>query len=212
MSDIFREIDEELRRDNLLKLLSRYWPHLAVIVGVALAIAGGVAFWQQHQLSLRQAQSNRYAAAVALASAGKNVEAARLFGAIVREGGGYSDLAAFEQAALLAGSGHGKQAAAIYDHIAASNPHPALRGLAVLLSTMRQMPKADPKGIIARLKPLTAPGNPWRPSALELTALAEIEAGDRSGARQIYHGLATDPSAPPGLRARAAAMAAALAS
>ena len=212
MSDIFREIDEELRRDNLLKLLSRYWPYLAAIVGVALAIAGGIAGWQQHQLSLRQAQSSRYAAAIALASQGKNIEAVRLLDAIAREGGSYADLAAFEQAALLAKSGHEKQGIAIYDHIAATNPHPAFRGLAVLLSAMQQMPKADPKLIIARLKPLTVAGNPWRPSALELTALAELEAGDKNGAQQIYKGLATDPSAPPGLRARAAEMAAALAS
>jgi hypothetical protein len=212
LSDIFREIDEELRRDNLLKLLSRYWPYLAAIVGVALVIAGGIAGWQQHQLSLRQAQSSRYAAAAALAGQGKTAQAIRLFDAVAREGGGYSDLAAFEQAALLAGSGHLRQALAIYRRIAATDPHPAFRELAVLLSAMRQMPKADPKLIIARLKPLTAPGNPWRPSALELTALAELEAGDKSGARRIYKGLATLPAAPPGLRVRAAAMAAALAS
>lgn len=212
MSDIFREIDEELRRDHLLKLLSRYWPYLAAIVGLALAIAGGITFWHQHQLSLRQAQSNRYAVAATLASRGKSVEAARLFGAVAREGGGYAELAAFQEAALLAQSGHEKEALAIYDHIATTDPHPAFRGLAVLLSTMRQMPQTAPKEIIARLKPLTVAGNPWRASALELTALAEIAAGDRSGARRIYQGLTTDPAAPPGLRARAAELAAALAS
>lgn len=212
MSDIFREIDEELRRDHLLKLLSRYWPYLAAIVGLALAIAGGIAFWQQHQLSLRQAQSNRYAVAATLAGQGKSVEAARLFGAVAREGGGYAELAAFEQAALLAQSGHEKEALAIYAHIAATNSDPAFRGLAVLLAAMRQMPQTSPEETIARLKPLTAAGNPWRASALELTALAEIKAGDRSCARRIYQGLTTDPAAPPGLRARAAEMAAALAS
>lgn len=212
MSDIFREIDEELRRDHLLKLLSRYWPYLAAIVGLAVVIAGGVAYWQQHQLSLRQAQSNRYAVAATLAGRGKSVEAAQLFGTVAREGGGYAELAAFEQAALLAQSGHEKEALAIYHRIAATNPDPAFRGLAVLLAAMRQMPKTAPTETIARLKPLTAPGNPWRASALELTALAELEAGDRSGARRIYQGLVTDPAAPPGLRARAAAMATALAS
>lgn len=212
MSDIFREIDEELRRDNLLKLLSRYWPYLAGIVVVALAIAGGIAGWQRYQLSLRQAQSIRYAAAVSLAGQGKDTQAAALFAAIARHGGGYADLAAFEQAALAAKSGHPKRAIAIYDHIAASDPHPGFRGLAALLAAMQQMRASHPKAALAGLKPLTAPGNPWRPSALELTALAKLEMGDKSGAHRIYKGLAADPSVPPGLRARAGEMVAALAS
>ena len=214
LSDIFREIDEELRRDNLVKLLSRYWPYLAGVVVVALAIAGGIAGWRQHQLSLRQAESTRYAAALTLATEGKNAEAAALFGTVAQGSGGYPDLAAFEQAALLAKSGHRKQAIAIYNHVAATNPHPTFRNLAVLLAAMQQMQMPEPaaRTVIATLRPLTAPGNPWRPSAIELTALAELETGDKSGARQLYKGLADDPSAPSGLRARAAEMVAALAS
>jgi hypothetical protein len=212
LSDIFREIDEELRRDNLLKLLSRYWPYLAGIVVVIVALAGGIAGWRHYQSSLRQAQSTRYAVALTLAEQGKNAEAAELFGALARDSGGYPDLAAFEQAALLARSGHRQQAITIYDRIAATNPHPVFRDLAVLLTAMQQMPKAAPASIIDKLKPLTASGNPWRPSALELTALAKLKAGDRSGARQLYEGLAADPSTPPGLRTRAAEMVTALAS
>jgi hypothetical protein len=206
LSDIFREIDEELRRDNLLKLLSRYWPYLAGIVVVALAIAGGIAGWRQHQLSLRQNQSTRYAAALALAAQGKDAEAVKLLGALARGGGGYAELAGFEEAAVLAKSGHHKQAIAVYSRIAATNPHPLFRDLAVLLSAMQQMQQDAAKTVVDKLKPLTAPGNPWRPSALELTALAELETGDKSGARGLYKQLSVDPAAPPGLRARAAEM------
>jgi hypothetical protein len=206
LSDIFREIDEELRRDNLLKLLSRYWPYLAGIVVAALAIAGGIAGWRQHQLSLRQDQSTRYAAALALAAQGKDAEAVKLLGALARGGGGYAELAGFEEAAVLAKSGHHKQAIAVYSRIAATNPHPLFRDLAVLLSAMQQLRQDAAQTVIDKLKPLIAPGNPWRPSALELTALAELEAGDKSGARGLYKELSVDPAAPPGLRARAAEM------
>ena len=40
MSDIFREIDEELRRDNLLKLWQRYGRYVIGVVVLALLIAG----------------------------------------------------------------------------------------------------------------------------------------------------------------------------
>ena len=213
MSDIFREIDEELRRDNLLKLWSRYGRYIIAIAVLALAVAGGIVAWRDHQLSERRAQSARYAGALTLARDGKEADAVKVFAAITQEGGGYAVLASFEEAALLATSGDHEAAAAAYDRIAAANAlDPSLRGLAVLLSVMQRMPEADPHSTIDRLAPLTASGNPWRPTAVELTALARLKSGDKSGALDLYKSLADDLAAPQSLRARAAEMAVALAS
>jgi hypothetical protein len=66
--------------------------------------------------------------------------------------------------------------------------------------------------VIGRLAPMTSPGNPWSSTALELTAAARLQAGDKSGALEVYKTLADDLGAPQGTRARAAEMAAALAS
>jgi hypothetical protein len=212
VSDIFREIDEELRRDNLLALWSRYGRYIIAIAVLALAVAGGIAAWRAHQLAERQVQSARFASALALARAGKTGEAAAIFATIAKEGGGYAELASFEDAGLLAKSGDRKKAAAAYDRIAAdSNVGPAFRQLASLLAVMQELPEADPKATIARLAPLTAAGNPWRPTALELTAAAELKRGDNKAALVIYKALADDLSAPHNLRARAAEMTAALA-
>ena len=46
MSDIFREIDEELRRDNLLKLWSRYGRYVIAVAVLALVIAGAIVAWR----------------------------------------------------------------------------------------------------------------------------------------------------------------------
>jgi hypothetical protein len=212
VSDIFREIDEELRRDNLLKLWARYGRFIIAAVIVVMALAAGFAAWRSHQLAERQAQSARFASALALAQAGKNSESAAVLSTI-NTGDGYAVLAAFENAALLAKQGEHKQAATAYDRIAASNSAgPTLRDLATLLSAMQSTVEIDPKGAIARLAPLTAPGGPWRPTALELTAAAQLKLGHAKAARDIYKGLADDPTAPHSLRARAAEMAAALSS
>src|SRR5437773_8168773 len=85
VSDIFREIDEELRRDNLRKLWSRYGRYLIALAVVVLLIAGGIVAWRDHQLTERRAQSTRYAAALSLAREGKDAEAAKVFGAIAQE-------------------------------------------------------------------------------------------------------------------------------
>jgi hypothetical protein len=213
VSDIFREIDEELRRDNLLKLWSRYGRYVIAVAVAALVIAGGIVAWRDHQLTERRAQSTRYAGALALARDGKEADAIKVFAAIAQEGRGYGVLASFEEAGLVAKSGNRDAAIADYDRIAADDDlDPGLRGLALLLSVMQGLPGADSGKTVQRLAPLTETGNPWRPTALELTALARLKSGDKSGALDLYKGLADDLTAPPSLRARAAEMAAALAS
>jgi hypothetical protein len=212
VSDIFREIDEELRRDNLLKLWTRYRWHIIGVVVLALLIAGAIVAWRDHQVSERRAEATRYAGALALARSGKEADATKLFGALAQSGGGYGVLAAFEQAELKARAGDRKGAITAYDSLAKSpDLSPEFRDLAVLLSVMRGLPDEEPKTAIERLQPLTAKDNPWRASALELIAAAKLKANDREGARDIYKQLADDLSTPQQLRARAAEMTAALA-
>lgn len=211
MSDIFREIEDELRRDNLLKLWQRFGKYIIAVVVVALLVAGGVAAWLSHRHAMRQAEGTRYSNALLLLRTGKEAEAQKAFGALARDGGGYGVLAAFEHAELLAKSGDRKGAVAAYDRLAGdSGVGPDLRQLAVLLSVMHALPGGDPQAAIARLKPMTGSGDPWRFSALDLTAAAELQAGNRSNALKIYRQLADDAATPQGLRARAAEMAAAL--
>jgi len=100
VSDIFREIDEELRRDNLRELWSRYGRYVIAAAVLVLVVAGAIVAWRDHQLSERRAQSTRYASALALAREDKEADAVKIFGAIAQEGGGYAVLASFEEAAF----------------------------------------------------------------------------------------------------------------
>lgn len=208
MTDIFHEIEEELRRDNFKKLWSRYGRYLIAIVVAALLVAGGVAAWRSHEASQRRAQSRQYAAAFALASTGKKADAVKVFATIAREGGGYGLLARFEEAGLLAEIGKQKAALALYERLAdASDLDPNFRSIAALRAAMLEK---DPQARIERLKPLARKGSPWRATALDLTALARLEKGDRAGALSIFKALSGDPTTPPRLKARAAEMAKAL--
>jgi hypothetical protein len=212
VSEIFREIEEELRRDRLWNLWSRYGRYLIAFVVVALLLAAAFAGWRAYQASERRDQAARYAEALTLSrEPGREPEAATVFGVIAREGGPYSLPAAFEQAELLAKSGDRQGAIAVYDRLAgAPGIDREYRDLAVVLSVMYGLQDADPQAAIDRLAPLTASDRPWRATALELTAAAKLKTGDRAAALAIYQQLADDLGAPRGLRARAAEMAAAL--
>ncbi len=121
-------------------------------------------------------------------------------------------LARFEEAGLRAKLGDTAGAIAACDALATDpSVDPIYRDLAVLLAAQYGMQKGDPKEIIHRLAPLTVASSPWHPSALELTALAQMKAGDKAAARTTYQHIADDLTAPQGLRARAAEMVAALA-
>lgn len=211
MSDIFREIEDELRRDNLLKLWSRYGKYVIAAAVLALLVAGVIVGWRNHLAAERRSEGGQYSQALALVRAGKDGDAAKQFAIVAQQGGGYGIPAGFEQAELLARGGDRKAAVVLYDKIAASSGvAPEFRDLAVLLSVMHGLPDGNPQTAIARLAPLTSGGNPWRASALDLTATAKLQAGDRAGALAIYKQLADDLAAPEGLRARAAELAAAL--
>ena len=206
MSDIFQEIDEELRRENFAKLWQRYGAYLiglAVFIVVAVAAVVG---WRAYQQRVHEAEGERYALALDLARQGKDKEASDVFAEVGRQArGGHGMLAQFEEAALKSKGGDSKGAIAVYDALSAdSSLDPAYRDLARLMAAQDELKDGDPRAVISRLAPLTSTTNPWHPTALELTALAQLKAGNAAEARATYQRIADDLQAPQGLRARAA--------
>lgn len=211
MSDIFREIDEELRRDNLLKLWQRYGNYVIALAVVVVVITGVAVGWREYLSRQRQAEGVRFAAAIELANKGKVKEAVDAFSAMAQNATtGRSTLSRFAAAGLKAKEGDGAGAAKIYDQVAADRATERVyRDLATMLAA-RYTIDEDPKAAVERLKPLTDAGNPWHPTALELSAIAELKAGNKADALKTYKQLADDPTVPSGLRARAAEMVAAI--
>lgn len=212
VSEIFREVDEELRRENFAKLWARYGKYIIALAVLLVIATAAVTQWRRYQLHEREAEGARYLAALDLARQGKDQDAAQAFAALARQaGGGHATLARLEEGALKERAGDLDGAVATYQALAADGSvDPIYRDVATLLAAQDGLAKGDPKAIIAKLAPLTSADNPWHPSALELTALAQLKAGDKTAARATYQRLADDLAAPQGLRARAAEMLTAL--
>ncbi len=209
MSDIIREVDEEIRREHWQKLWNRYGKLLfggAIgIVVVTAAIVG----WREFDKSRRLEQGDKFVAAVAAAEASDSPSAsADAMAALAEQAApGYAVLARFREAWLRADAGEREAAIAAYDALAADgSAEPMFRDLAVLYSVRLQADVGEPAGLIERLAPLTAEDGVWRYSARELTAILHLGAGDTAVAREAFQILADDLLAPEGLRARAAEM------
>ena len=213
MSDIFREIDEELRRESVAQLWKKYGAYviaLAVLIVIATAAIVG---WRTYQDKQRETQGSEYASALDLARQGKDGDAAAAFASLsTKADAGRAMLARFEEAASKVNTGDFAGAIGIYDELSANNSvDPAFRDTATLLSARYTIDKGDPQTAIAKLQPLTASTNAWRGLALEMTALAELKAGDKTKAQKDFDSLGKDTTAPQAVRQRAAAMAEALA-
>lgn len=215
--DIFDEVSEDLRAERAKALLRRYGALLiALAVLVVLAVAGFQAWrWQRHRTE--EAAATRFIAAMRAAGgapAGAEVatparaQALREFLAIAADAPqGYRTLALLQAAALQAATGDLRAALASWDRVSAdTGADPLLRGLADLLWVQHQVDGGEPALVQGRLAPLVAPGNPWRPLALEAQAWLLLRTGEGGKAQEILRQLREDQAAPDGVRGRASGL------
>jgi hypothetical protein len=212
LSDIFREIDEELRRDNLEQLWKRYGSYIVVLAVVIVIATAGVMGWRAYQQKQREAQGVQYASALDLVHQGKDADAAAAFAELAQKAdSGRAILARLEEAASKVNSNDIPGAIAVYDKLAGDNTvDPGFRDAAMLLSARYTLDKGDPQTVVAKLQPLTVATSPWHGMALELSALAELKAGNNAKAHSDFDTLSKDATVPQGVRQRAGEMAATL--
>jgi hypothetical protein len=204
MADFFREVDEDVRRDQLIDIWKRYqnW-----IIGAAILVVLGTAGWRffdYQRLKGAEAAGGRYAAAEQLLSAGKNAEAAVAFAAVAKDApAGYATLAQLSRADALAGQDP-KAGIAAYDEVAANAAvDPAYQEVARLRGAYLRVDSDDPKAFEQRYAAYAGPDSPYRNAYRELLALAATRRGDFTSAAHWFELAAADPSSPPALRARA---------
>jgi hypothetical protein len=202
---LFREVDEEVRRDELEKLWKRHGNlFIAACVGVVLGVAG-IKGWQYWQQQASEQAGGEYVAAVQLASDGKAAEATEAFGRIA--GGshkGYAMLARLNEAGLKADAGERDEAVRLFDAIAAdTSADGAMRDLARVRAAYILADKASVDDLKSRLAGLDVEGSSWKSSAREILALAEYRAGNLEEADRLVKQLLFDPATPAGVRQRA---------
>lgn len=212
VADIFKEIDEELRRDRFEQVWRQHGRLIIGLAAAAVVAAAAYAGWQKYQQNRSIELSDRYAAAVtaAIPETGDPARAEESFAALAGEGSSYAGLAQLEAAALAA-KRDPQAAAALYDQLAADGGvSPELRDLARLLKVMLLVDSGDPATLSGELQPLSADDNPWRFSARELDALLALRSGDQARATELLTKLSDEAATPGPIRMRASELLAAL--
>jgi hypothetical protein len=207
VSELFDEVDEEVRREQLKRLWDKY---SILIIAAALLVIAAVGGWRGYQYVEAGKAAEASAAfnrAVELSEQGKHEEAEKAFADLaVKAPYGYRLLSRFHQAAEVASRDH-KAAAKMFDELAADSSIGAeQQELARIRAAGLLVDSATYADMKQRLEPDTVPSATFRHSARELLALSAFHANDTTAARLWLDQISADNETPPSLRSRAEAL------
>jgi hypothetical protein len=212
VADIFQEVDEEVRREQLKKLWDRYGIlFIALAVMIVLGVAGyrGYQYWIAKQAAEAGA---KFEQAATLSEQDKHAEAQAAFAKIAGEApAGYRTLARLRAATELAKTDP-KGAVGAYDAIAADRTIDAsFQDAAAVRAGLLLVDTAPLDEMRQRLEPLSEPSRAFRHSAREVLALSAWRNGDVAAAKKYIEQVSTDPETPQGIRSRVEVLSALLA-
>jgi hypothetical protein len=203
-----REIDEELRREQLLQLWEKCGTYIIAAAVLIIAGIGGYKFYDYRRTMAAEAAGARFTAAAREAAQDKKAEAQKALESVAATApSGYAVLARLRLAAGDREAGKTEQAVAAFEAIAKERGlDPLLADYARLQAAMLRLDSANWTDMQNRLNDLVADGNAWRFSARELLGLAAQKAGKTEEARTQFQRLLGDRNTPPSIGERARIM------
>jgi len=206
MTDFFREVDEEVRRDKAVDFFRKY---MFWFIGLFVVIVVATGIWRaivNYRLEAAQKAGADYENALDLARQGKSAEAQAAFEAISKNApAGYRTLARLEMIDEL--SKTDKPAAVKAYEALASDPSydSSLTPVARLRAALLKVDTEDPKVFEQSVSAMAGPTGPFRSTARELLALSALKRGDYDAAGRWLDEIVSDPEVPTGIRSRAEA-------
>jgi len=199
-----REVDENLRRDQLRDFFKKNGTLLVVALILFLAASGGFIWYQQHKEQRSETEVEQLAQIFKDISVGNTAKLPAQLDDLSKAGSkGVRASAMFTRAALAIQQNDLKLATSKYREIANDDSFPRpYRDAALIRQTSLEFDSLKPQDVISRMEPLTKPGDPWFGSAGELTALAMIKQGKKREAGQLFATIAKDKDVPQAIRDR----------
>ncbi|PPD43563.1 MAG: hypothetical protein CTY15_09330 [Methylocystis sp.] len=204
MSDIFNEVDEDVRRDKAAEFWQRYQTPIFVIAFLIVAATGAWSYYQDKRLKAAESANSQFMAAVALAEEGKNAEAAAAFDAIAKDAPkGYAGLARIRAAEARPDK---KQALAELNAIGEDASVDKLtQQVAMLRAALLVLESGDREKFERALGPMMTSDGSFRFSAQEWNGLDALFNDDFDEAERVFEQVLNNGDAPQSMRQRASA-------
>ena len=208
----FREVDEELRRDELLSFWQR-WGRWVIVGVIAVILAfGGYLFWQHRQEVAAGEQGEQFATVFDDLAANNSAAATpKLAELVASDSQAMRAMALFTQADMLLARDDLKGAAAKFAEVANdAELDQVYRDLALVRQTSAEFDTMQPQAVIGRLQGLASKENAWFGSAGELVAAAHLRMDRPDLALRVFQDIAATEDVPESIRQRVVQMASVL--
>lgn len=204
-----REVDEEYRRDQLLRAGRRYGVWVAAGVVLFLIAVAGWLYYDHTQRTAAEARGEEYDAALQLAAQNQVAQATPALDKLAQGEDGYAAMARFTEGNLLFQRGDKKGAAAKFASVVTdSKLAQPFRDVALVRQTQAEFDTLKPQDVIQRLGTFANPDSPWFGSAGEMVAAAYLKSGKRAEAAKLYRQLSeAGTRVPDSIRERTAELA-----
>jgi hypothetical protein len=204
VSDLFREAEEELRKETAENVAKKAAPFVIGAIVLALAAGGGWQFYQSQQAKGMETASVAYDAAMAKLQTGDLAGGEAALAELAKSAPkGFAAQAVLQRGAVLQEQGKAAEARAAFEEAAKSIKDVDLADLARLRAAYIAADSETREQLTARLAPIIDRKGAFAPLARELAAARAWEAGDTAAARTAYGLLQLDLNAPEGVRQRA---------
>lgn len=207
MTDIFQEVEEEVRRERFEKLWKQYGDYVIAFAALIVLAAAGYQLWRYYDARERARASDAYQAAQTLVDSHQSADAAEAYSRLAKDApSGYAQVAKLQEADAMLAAGQKNAAVAIYKQIAGGDNEllAAVARIRTGWAIVEDTPRLELETLLA---PLTDPTSAWQPMAREILAYSDYHMGATKEALAAYTALANDKNAPMGLRQRCDAMA-----
>jgi len=208
VTDLFREVEEDLRREQFSKLWEKYGTWVIGLAVAVVLITAAFVGWRAWEHSSQVADSAAYNAVVKETANAAPAEAAEAFARLAAEtDGGYETLALLREADARLAADEADAARTIYEQVSNDGGVPSIiRGLAAIKAGLLVVDTASHDDMKARMAPYISADSPWQGYALELVALSAMKAGEWQMADTSVKQIIANQTTPPGLRDRAHVM------
>jgi hypothetical protein len=197
MSDIFQEVDEEVRRDKAAEFWKKYQNFIFAAVALIVLATAGYRYYDYRQTEARQAAGEAFQQALKFDQEGKTAEAQAALAKLGADApAGYRMLARFVTAAE-AEKGDPKAGAAAFDALASdSSVEPLYREAARLRAALARLDAGDADAAKSALEALAAPTGVYRQTARLTLASLALQDKDYVSAGKWLDAVVSDIEAP----------------